>query len=102
MIGEDIPPEMQPAVEAMRGMCGRALEKLGKDLYSHESQFFHELLQTSKPGTYIEFGAGDGMYSVGWGDGSGDVGMTCGAYVGTCVGAGCSGVGLGVGKGTGA
>ena len=46
-------------------------------------------------------GAGDGMYSVGWGDGSGDVGMTCGAYVGTEVGAGCSGVGFGVGKGIG-
>lgn len=42
------------SVEMMRGICGRALDKLSRDLYAHESHFFHELLQNSDDNAYSD------------------------------------------------
>ena len=42
-----MPASLSSAVGDLRDMCGRALEKLSRDLYSNESQFFQELLQNS-------------------------------------------------------
>jgi hypothetical protein len=45
---------MAPAVASLRQMCGRALEKLSKDLYADEGHFFNELLQNSDDNKYAD------------------------------------------------
>ena len=54
MLDQDVPADMVPAVASLRAMCGRALEKLSKDLYAHEGHFFHELLQNCDDNSYAE------------------------------------------------
>jgi hypothetical protein len=48
----DVPPEMAPSIAEYRAMCGRALEKLGNDVYSKEGRFWFELLQNCDDNTY--------------------------------------------------
>lgn len=45
LVDVTLPEELQSAVVCMQGMCGRALEKLSRDLYNDSSHFFEELLQ---------------------------------------------------------
>lgn len=54
MLDQDVPADMATAVASLRGMCGRALEKLSKDLYAHEGHFFHELLQNCDDNSYAD------------------------------------------------
>lgn len=52
LLDAEIPEEMSGAVAELREMCGRALEKLAKDLYANEGQFFNELIQNCDDNTY--------------------------------------------------
>ena len=49
---DDIRKNNQDGSEHLLGMCGRALEKLSKDIYTHESHFFSELLQNCDDNRY--------------------------------------------------
>lgn len=54
LLDVEVPENMKESVENLRGMCGRGLEKLSKDLYNHESHFFNELLQNCDDNKYAE------------------------------------------------
>ena len=48
----EVPASMAAAVESIRNMCGRALEKLSKDIYNYRGHFFSELLQNCDDNEY--------------------------------------------------
>ena len=52
LLDAEIPEEMAGAVFELREMCGRALEKLAKDLYANEGHFFNELIQNADDNKY--------------------------------------------------
>jgi large subunit ribosomal protein L40e len=52
LLDAEIPEEMAGAVAELRQMCGRALEKLAKDLYANEGHFFNELIQNADDNKY--------------------------------------------------
>ena len=52
LLDAEIPAEMAEAVSELREMCGRALEKLAKDLYANQGHFLNELIQNADDNKY--------------------------------------------------
>ena len=47
MMDVDVPSTVLPGMDSLRAMCGRALDKLSRDLYESRSHFLFEMLQNS-------------------------------------------------------
>ena len=54
MLDAEATDEASSALAELRSMCGRALEKLSKDIYAHETHFFSELIQNCDDNKYTE------------------------------------------------